>query len=107
MTYGEFGKTWTAKHYSGAYGVLGAKSIVMLFEKFEKRGTKWKIVSWEIEDILPENYVYTIDATPFFRNLGGHERITCSYTPYGYMPTKVSSISPDRTQKVVRTFTLT
>lgn len=45
------------------------------------------------------------DTVKFFRRVGGSERVTHGYTPYGYLPIQISSISPDKTIKHVRCFT--
>ena len=73
-------------------------------ETYEKIGGKWKIVSRECSELTPAIYCNSVDAIPFFRNLGGYERIEMNYTRLAYLPVVISSINPDRTKKVVRTF---
>ena len=50
------------------------------------------------------NYLSSID---FFKGLGGSERVEKSYTISGYIPTRLTSVSPDRQIKVVRHFRIT
>jgi hypothetical protein len=47
----------------------------------------------------------SIDATPFFKNLGGIERVEYCNTRYGRIPCKIISISPDRQERTIRTYT--
>ena len=46
-----------------------------------------------------------IDASPFFKNLGGKESIEKCATRYGYIPCKVVSTSPDGMKRTVRKMT--
>ena len=39
------------------------------------------------------------------RSLGGFERVINGYNCEGYVPVELISISPDRTTKIVRSFT--
>ena len=50
------------------------------------------------------NYLSSID---FFKGLGGSERVEKSYTISGYIPTRLTSVSPDRQIKVIRQFRIT
>ena len=54
--------------------------------------------------INSENFKNIISSIPFFRNLGGFERVTKGYTIAGYIPVELSSISPDKKIKIVRKF---
>lgn len=74
--------------------------------RYVKRGTKWIETSHTTEPVDFEYYYNTVDPNTcrFFRNLGGYERNSCTYTRKGYIPTECISISPDRTEKTVRTF---
>ena len=49
-------------------------------------------------------YFNCCDSVPFFKSLGGSERCEWGYTIAGYLITRITSISPDRAKKVVRTF---
>ena len=45
-----------------------------------------------------------VDSCSFFRRLGGTETITRSYTSKGYLPVRLTSKSPDRKYRTIRTF---
>ena len=68
-------------------------------------GKSWKSKPTEekTETIKPEYYTNYVTSIPFFNNLG-----TCRaqhrYTPAGYLPTVITSISPDRNVKHVDSF---
>lgn len=47
------------------------------------------------------------DTLTFFRGLGGSERAERSYTPVGYIITRLTSSNPDRTVRKVRRFRIT
>ena len=53
-----------------------------------------------------EQYENCVTAVQWFRNMFGspHERVEWGYTSAGYIPVKITSISPDSTEKVVRFF---
>ena len=70
-------------------------------------GKNWKSnpTSIEITTIDQEKYdnIFSEETQAFFRNLGGYERASKSYTTAGYIITRLTSISPDKTTKIVRT----
>ena len=82
--------------------------ITLTTERYEKTssGKSWKKnpVKTNEEVISPEEFENIISSIPFFRNLGGFERVTKGYTIAGYIPVELSSISPDRKTKIVRKF---
>ena len=86
-------------------------NITLKVERYElKAGTKgiWTLTETEeAHPITEEQHNNIIEAAPFFRNLGGSETLQKSYTSAGNVVTKIISKSPDRTQKTVRTFTIT
>lgn len=47
------------------------------------------------------------DTLRFFRRIGGSERATRSYTPVGFIITRIVSSNPDRTLRRVRRFRIT
>lgn len=47
------------------------------------------------------------DTLQFFRSLGGTERVTYGWTLVGRIVTKVTSTSPDKRTRVIRTFDIT
>lgn len=71
-------------------------------------GKSWKAKPDDIEKNVykPINYTYYIQAIPFFNNFGGGAscRATYSNVMPGYLPTRVTSISPDRNTKKVAIF---
>ena len=113
MNYQDFRKTysWTLKHYPGTYELftgdfkndyIGKLTI----KQYEKTGKRWALVDESREDITPYFYFNCVDAIPFFRNLGGYEKVYCGYCVRGYVPLEIVSISPDKQHKTVRTFQL-
>jgi hypothetical protein len=111
MTYTEFKKTyrWSCKTYQNTQSlccenmdaVIGTCSTAT----YEKRGRRWVMTKHENQEpISVSYYMNSLDAVPFFRNLGGREKVDLSYTKLGYLPVQISSISPDRQTKIVRRF---
>ena len=82
--------------------------ITLITKKYEKTssGKSWKKnpVETNEEVISPKKFELIISSIPFFRNLGGSERVTKGYTIAGYIPVELSSISPNRETKIVRSF---
>lgn len=69
-----------------------------------KRGTRW-IETKKEEKEVSATYVFNVfDAVQFFKDLGGYEKVSCSYTKAGYLPDELLSISPNRTEKTVRKY---
>ena len=80
------------------------KNIKMVEKRYYKKGNKWVLSESKEENITKEYYLNIINSCKFFRDLGGIERLTKGYTYVGYVPVKLNSISPDKKEKVVRTF---
>lgn len=78
--------------------------ITMTNKTFTKVGNKWVLQETEVTNITKEFYDNVVNSAKFFRNLGGYERHTKSYTCIGYIVTHINSINPDRTTKVTRDF---
>ena len=82
--------------------------ITLTTEKYERTssGKSWKKNPVETNKsiINSENFKNIISSIPFFRNLGGSERVTKGYTIIGYIPVELSSISPEKKTKIVRKF---
>lgn len=80
--------------------------ITMTRTEYERTdsGKSWarKPVDTETATVSAENYYNCVDAIPFFRNLGGTERVERGYTAFGYIPVRLTSVSPDRKRKIVR-----
>lgn len=111
MTYTEFRKTynWTVRNYPDTTSLyrdnMEENFGHACIRNYCKRGSRWVLVSETIEeDVTPLYYFNTVDAVPFFRNIDGYEKVTMSYTKYGYIPVMIDSINPDRTKKTVRAF---
>jgi hypothetical protein len=109
MPYIEFTKKFyrTLKRYPGmecAYNPHYAYEVTTT--KYYKVGNKWheKTEEKTVETVPGNYYINMIDAIPFFRNLGGSERVQMGYTLAGYIPVQLNSISPDGTEKIVRKF---
>ena len=82
--------------------------ITLTTERYERTssGKSWKKNPVESNKsiINSENFKNIISSIPFFRNLGGSERVTKGYTIAGYIPVELSSTSPDKKTKIVRKF---
>lgn len=73
--------------------------------RYKRAGkTAWKAVSRKDKTVSAQFYYNCVDAIPFFKNLGGTERIIKAYTPFGCLPVRLTSVSPDREQKTTREF---
>ena len=70
-------------------------------------GKNWKSNPTEIEitTIDQEEYdnIFNKKTQAFFKGVGGYERASKSYTTVGYIVSRLTSISPDITTKIVRT----
>lgn len=86
------------------YGIEKKVFILTQITYTKNERGKWTETDRTTEKVTPEFYLNTIDAVPFFRNMGGLERLESGYTYFGYMPIKVSSTNPDRTKKIERLF---
>ena len=82
--------------------------ITLTTKRYERTssGKSWKKnpVETNEEVITPKKFELIISSIPFFRDLGGSERVTKGYTIAGYIPVELSSISPSRETKIVRSF---
>ena len=82
--------------------------ITLITKRYERTssGKSWKKNPVESNEsiINSENFKNIISSIPFFRNLGGSERVTKGYTIAGYIPVELSSISPSRETKIIRSF---
>ena len=82
------------------------KLTTKTYERTES-GKNWKSKASQVEittiDQETYNNIFSKETQAFFRNLGGYERATKTYTTAGYIVTSLTSISPDRTTKIIRT----
>ena len=71
-----------------------------------KPGTKtaWQTDQTEVMEITEAQYNSTIDACPFFRRMGGSERLTREYTSWGYKVTQIISTRPDKQARSIFKF---
>ena len=108
MVWNEFRETykWMLHNYPDTYYMCNENSLKIDCEiiRYEKRGTRWKETERYTETADNIYYCNVVDAVPWFRNIGGRETVKMKYTTYGYIPYFISSLSPDRTQKVTREF---
>lgn len=86
----------------GIPGEIGKATTI----NYVKSGSRWREISRETENITADYYLNSVTAMPFFRALGGYERVEMGYCVMGCLPLKLTSISPDRQQRTVREFTL-
>ena len=111
MTYTEFRNTYKAllKKYPEISGLYGTENMYKIMEtktEYDKVGSRWKETEKTKKETSVKFYCNVLDAVPFFKNLGGYERVEMSYTIAGYIPTISTSISPDRKKKVIREYTI-
>ena len=82
--------------------------ITLITERYERTssGKSWKKNPFETNEevITPKKFELIISSIPVFRDLGGSERVTKGYTMAGYIPVKLTSISPEKKFKIVRSF---
>ena len=82
--------------------------ITLITKRYEKTSSvkSWKKnpVETNEEVITPKKFELIISSIPFSRELGGSERGTKGNTIVGYIPVELSSISPSRETKIVRSF---
>lgn len=109
MTYTEI-KTnykWTYKKAPDVVNLsdIDDKFITLTETRYEKRRGRWIETETRTEKIPVEFYLNSVDAIPFFKGLGGREKLTLAYTTYGHIPVEIQSISPYGENKTVRRFT--
>ena len=63
-----------------------------------------KTVSEETKEIQFEEYFNYLSSIEFFKSLGGYERVEKYYTYAGYIPCRLTSISPNKETKIIRVF---
>lgn len=109
MNYKEFRASYkaTLKKYPDIdtlFCFLDSKVITETITHYTKKGGRW-IETETKEALIPARYYYNVlDAVPFFKNLGGYERIETKYTKHGLIPVRVTSINPSRDEKTVRSY---
>lgn len=107
MSWQEFKSKYkaTLKKYPDIGDLWGRNyKITLKEESYEKQGNRWVLVDSFTQDIPFEYYLNAVDASPFFKGLGGKESISKSYTIAGYIPVEIRSTSPDGMQKTIRKY---
>jgi hypothetical protein len=74
------------------------------FVKKEGTKTAWKLIDTNTQELTLEQYRNCVNASPFFRRLGGSEHVVRNYTCAGYLVVRIQSTSPDKQQRTVREF---
>lgn len=110
MTYQEIRKTyqWVLRRYPSTDGLTGRmydELGTVTTTYYAKRGSRWIETKQDVKAFTGSYYFNTVDAVPFFRGLGGYERVELAYSYAGYIPRRITSINPDRTVRVIREFT--
>lgn len=106
MTYAEFKKTYSyaLKHYPSISSIELDAPVTVTVTKQEKIGRRWVTSTEQTENFTGENYLNTVEAIPFFKNLGGSEKVSKAYTKYGLIPTEIVSTSSDKSERTIRKF---
>lgn len=84
-------------------------TIILTKEHYVKSGTRWHLVETEEPRTIDRrefNNITDEKTLSWFRRLGGCEIAERRYTAAGYVPVKLHSIAPDRTEKFVYNFTI-
>lgn len=107
MTYQEFKakyKNILKKYPDLADGFGRDYRITLTTENYEKNGSRWTLVDEKTQDVTFEQYLNSVDASPFFKGLGGKESVSKSYTIIGLIPVEIRSTSPDGRKKTIRKY---
>ena len=102
----------TVAEIASKYGVSGSdidEVVSRIISKqtkteYNKVGSRWKETEKTEKETTIEFYCNVFDAVPFFKNLGGYERVEMKYTIAGYIPIISTSISRDKEKKVIRKY---
>lgn len=81
-----------------------ARMTVTKLVKNPNTKTTYIVESRNTEEIDETTYNNIVTSSPFFRRLGGKEHHVKSYTSRGYKTIQLTSVSPDKQNKTVRTF---
>jgi hypothetical protein len=85
------------------------KTIILTTKEYTKNPntkTTYILESEETKNITMQEHhnITSIETQKYFRRFGGSESANYNYTSQGYKVTKLTSTSPDRETKIVRTF---
>lgn len=75
-----------------------------IFYERPEPGARWQEVKQQEKVIDEQHYLNFVEATPFFKNLGGTEKKERAHTGHGYRVVKVTSTSPDKLMKRITFF---
>lgn len=108
MDFAEFKRTYpyTTKNYPDTTSLpFNSDKFIgsMTKTKQVKKESRWITVKEETESITTQFYMRTLEAIPFFRNIGS-ETVYKAYTRMGYIPYKIISTSPARDERCIREF---
>lgn len=91
------------KNYYENFGLSGAWLVVRTHEIYHRTasGKSWRSKPYDIdkEVFRNQNYEWFIQSIPFFNS-----RAKWNYTQAGYIPTRVTTVSPDGVEKHVDRF---
>lgn len=106
MTYAEFKKTYAyaLKHFPDVSSIELDAPVTATVTKQEKINGRWVTSAEKVENFTGKNYLSTVEAIPFFKNLGGSEKVSKAYTKYGLIPIEIVSTSPDKSERIIRKF---
>lgn len=68
-----------------------------------KKGGRWIDTEEKTKSITTQFYMNTLEAIPFFRNMGS-ETVYKAYTTMGYIPYKIISTSPAKDERYIYEF---
>ena len=108
MDYTEFKKKYpyATKNYPDTMSLPfnSDKFIGSMTQTYQaKKGSKWIDTETHTKSITTKFYMNTLEAIPFFRNMGS-ETVYKAYTRMGYIPYKIISTSPSKNIRVIREF---
>ena len=109
MNYTEFKKKYpfATKNYPDTMSLpFNSDKFIgsMTKTKQVKKGSRWINTEEETKSITTVFYMNTLEAVPFFRNLGGSETVYKGYTIMGYIPYKIISTSPTKDERYIYEF---
>lgn len=78
--------------------------IDLVTTRFKKDNLKWIEQDKYSESITENEYNNFVNSKGFFTKIGAYERHKKNYTNEGYIVTEIHTISPDKTEKIIREF---
>ena len=98
----------TTAQYYRQFNFTNDRFIITHTRKHYERtatGKSWKATPTEekTERVTAQHYTNYVTSIPFFNNLGTC-RAVHNYTAAGYLPVTITSISPDKNEKYIDSF---